>query len=284
MRYIDTSSFTPPAAWLEKAKKAYVKTESETNPKDRSRVVRERAYVWAELKASLATLSNNKCWYCETEQERSDNHVDHFRPKNQVAECKGHRGYWWLAFEWTNYRFCCTYCNSRRVDEEHGSDGGKQDHFPLFEEGDRAYCPEDDIASEDPCLLDPTVAMDPVLLWFNDEGRIVPKYPDNVRGKLRAEKSIELYHLNYFATEQKRLRSYRDIRDSVAAGKRAFRRAMCAATRAERESAEELLIEVIERLMKAIASDRQFSVAARTYLMGFRDSEHDWIDSVLRGH
>ena len=284
MRYIDTSRFAPPDEWLERARRALSEAKSTTNSGDRTEVVRANSSVWTELKDRLANLSNNKCWYCETEQERSDNAVDHFRPKNRVAESPKHEGYWWLAFDWTNYRFCCTYCNSRRRDKEHGSAGGKQDHFPLLVEDNRAYRPEDDIEAENPCLLDPTVATDPGLLWFNDEGRAVSRYPDREHRNLRAEKSIELYNLNYFVTEEKRRRLYRRIKTLVSKGNRCFVQSISATAPAERELAEEMLTQVMSELMDAISSREQFSAAARTYLLGLRDAENDWIDDVLRAH
>lgn len=284
MRYIDTRSLVPPDGWSERAKRAFREAASVTDPRERAKVVNAHSSIWTELKNRLADLSNSKCWYCETEQERSDNAVDHFRPKNRVAECRKHEGYWWLAFDWTNYRFSCTYCNSRRRDKEHVTTGGKQDHFPLLEEGGRAYRPEDDIEVEDPCLLDPTVAMDPILIWFDDEGRVIPRYPDDERRNLRAEKSIELYNLNYFATEEKRRRLYRKIRGLVSKGTQCFERSMSAATAAERAFAEDMLTQVMQELMDAISPREQFSAAARTYLLGFSDARHDWIDDVHRAH
>ena len=102
-------------------------------------------------------LSDDKCWYCESKQIRLDRHVDHYRPKNSVAECADHPGYWWLAFRSYNYRYSCTYCNSRRVDQRSGQAGGKADHFPLRDESRRAFSPDDPIDDEQPTLLDPTV-------------------------------------------------------------------------------------------------------------------------------
>jgi len=73
-----------------------------------------------DIDPSLEQLSREKCWYCETKQERSNMAVDHFRPKSGVAECAAHPGYWWLALAADNYRFACTYCNSLLKDGEAG--------------------------------------------------------------------------------------------------------------------------------------------------------------------
>src|SRR5688572_20560587 len=123
------------------------------DPKARAALINKKR-IWGQLNELLGKLSNEKCWYCESTQKRSDMAVDHFRPKNSVAEDKAD-GYWWLAFDWKNYRYSCTYCNSRRVGDE-GETGGKQDHFPLL--GDRGTAEQsvkDLDAREKPALLDP---------------------------------------------------------------------------------------------------------------------------------
>lgn len=284
MRYINNKPLALPAGWSDRARVALEEAELAADPKDRTKAVNARSGVWAELKDNLASLSNNKCWYCETEHERSDNAVDHFRPKGRVAESTEHQGYWWLAFDWRNYRFSCTYCNSRRKDRKRGKIGGKQDHFPLIDECNRALQPEDDIDAEEPCLLDPTVATDPNLLWFNDEGRAVPKCPNDEYSNLRAEESIELYNLNYLPTEEKRRNLYREIEDLVVKGNRCFKQFKLATTPVERALAKNMLTQVMEYLMDAISPHTRFSAAARAYLMGFRDDKHEWIDDVLRTH
>lgn len=283
MRYIDTHGFVLPNGWLEEAEEALEAAKTADPGRRRAKVVNDHSSVWTELKERLAKLSHNKCWYCETRYERTDNEVDHFRPKNDVTGCSGHKGYWWLAFDWTNYRFSCTYCNRRRKDKKTGSTGGKGSHFPLWNEDARAHCPEDPIEEETPCLLDPTVAMDPGLLWFNDEGNAVAARSDNERWKLRAEKSIELYHLNYFATKEERQRLYVRISFLLRKGTRCCKRAINAVTKAEADAAEEMLTLVIRELVDTMAPDKQFSAAARAYLTGFRDTEFGWVvDNVFR--
>src|SRR5882724_5509637 len=100
--------------------------------KARHQAINKKSSVWRAAEEALRLASYNKCWYCESLQERSDKPVDHFRPKNNVIEAKGHPGYWWLAFDWKNYRYSCTYCNSKRRDVDGGTEGGKQDHFPIL--------------------------------------------------------------------------------------------------------------------------------------------------------
>ena len=73
-----------------------------------------------------------KCAFCESRTSSSyPGDVEHFRPKaycqvlgapsnkndvggNAPGRKKGAKtgGYWWLAYEWSNYLYCCNRCNS----------------------------------------------------------------------------------------------------------------------------------------------------------------------------
>ena len=196
-----------PDGWPDRAQRAEAAVAI-ADPDDRSDAVNRHSDVWRDLKVTLRTASHGKCWYCESIEIRSDNAVDHFRPKNAVAECHDHNGYWWLAFDWRNHRFCCTYCNSRRIDQATELGGGKAGHFPLKDEAHRARTPNDALDAEEPVLLDPTVAADPGLLWFDESGEVAPHpicgHSDRYT-HLRATTSIELYHLNHqYLVEQRK--------------------------------------------------------------------------------
>lgn len=166
-----------------------------TTAGDRKKYIDEHAHCWRALRGTLETASMNKCWYCETDRKRTDFAVDHFRPKNRVAECTSHNGYWWLAFELGNFRLSCTYCNERRVNFE--TDGGKADHFPLVDESARCMTPNGDLELEEPELLDPLAEFDAGLLRFDSDGDVNPRFGTDLDdiGHQRAAKSIALYHL-----------------------------------------------------------------------------------------
>lgn len=148
-----------------------------------------------------------------SKEDRSDNPIDHFRPKNKVVECDGHPGYWWLAFDWRNYRFTCTYCNSRRVNIE--TAGAKHDHFPLLQPAIWDMC-ETDCNNEKPTLLDPCDIDDCSLLTFNinDYASVITD-DETLEEYIRAVRSIELYHLNYNPTKRARKIIYFKIRKLV---------------------------------------------------------------------
>lgn len=125
----------------------------------RSKAINNKSNVWRTFGESVKSLSNEKCWYCESLEDRSYMPVDHFRPKSCVNECPDHDGYWWLAFEWMNYRYCCIYCNSHTTGKN--SSGGKQDHFPLVNPPNWVREENGDLLTEEPMLLDPCDPDDP---------------------------------------------------------------------------------------------------------------------------
>jgi uncharacterized protein (TIGR02646 family) len=161
--------------------------------------------VWADLKAERAKLSHNKCWYCESRQTRADNAVDHFRPKSK---------YPWRAFSINNFRFACTFCNSRRTNSETGEVEGKGDFFPLFEGSQRATRDED-IDTEQPVLLDPCVAADVSLLDFRADGTPCPAEPGQHKLARRAIESIRFYHLDQPELNEQRRRLALRIEDWI---------------------------------------------------------------------
>lgn len=152
--------------------------------------------VWREFYNLLPEALKKKCWYCETDEIRSDMPVDHFRPKNKVEDAESHDGYWWLAFDWGNYRCACTFCNSRRVFEE--TKGGKACRFPLENPEQRAFGPEDhqNLSNERPYFLDPFNPDDEKLLWFDNDGLPVPRPDAGAGQKVKVENTIEIFHLH----------------------------------------------------------------------------------------
>jgi uncharacterized protein (TIGR02646 family) len=186
-----------PSNWEETAIEAR-KAARTAAAKARAVTIDVHQKVWSSLKDQLRALSYKKCWYCESKDVRSDNAVDHYRPKNRVHEAQEtHDGYWWLAFEWSNYRFTCTFCNSRRTSVD-GTKGGKADHFPLHDENKRALKAGTE-RDEFPMLLDPVADLDYSYLWFLESGEVVPKFEEKENKLLhdRAAISIDKYHLHH---------------------------------------------------------------------------------------
>lgn len=200
MIHINIDGKCPPEDWFRRAeelKEELIRIES---PEERKRVIERNQRHWADLKDWLLELSNGKCWYSEAKELVSDYHVDHFRPKNLARQLDGteREGYWWLAFDWRNYRISGSICNSPHC----GADGvthGKADYFPLKEGCIPATYPNCDLEEEIIYLLDPTDPLDPILLTFDESGLSKPsaEYEEALVFK-RANITIKLLHLNYY--------------------------------------------------------------------------------------
>lgn len=182
----------PDPEWFEKAAKARKGAGARTGTK-RARYISGKSEIWTELRPMMVQMSAGKCWYCETKIKRDYHDIDHFRPKNEVEGAES--DYWWLAFDHTNYRLACPFCNRERNDDEFPK-VGKGTHFPLLNPSERATCPEDDLSREIIKLLDPTNPGDPDLLNYNEYGLPITSSNACTRElKERVDESIIRYHL-----------------------------------------------------------------------------------------
>lgn len=138
-----------------------------------------RESVWKGYKRHFSGAQYGKCGYCESYVlATGTGDVEHFRPKGKVSkllaagremartsnvegrqlEEVSAQGYWWLAYEWTNWLFACERCNV----------GWKRTLFPVAERRDLAPDVEDTAL-----LLDPYGKVDPAdHLAFDEFGQI----------------------------------------------------------------------------------------------------------------
>jgi uncharacterized protein (TIGR02646 family) len=269
--FIDTSRLSPSDAWLAKAEEALELMLAASTRAERSEILRLRARLWSRIKRDLESLSGGKCWYCEARQSRSRMAVDHFRPKGRLRDiAPEHEGYWWLAFDISNYRLSCTFCNSAVKDEDDVTKG-KQNFFPLVDENARARTPRDDLDRERPILLDPTRAVDPPLLFFDADGRVHPHprlAPEGTVRFERARATIELLNLNHPGLRDKRKRLNRRLNRELRAAMRYWPGFV---KEADPDSA--LFEESCEALKQAIAEYAQLAATARCYLRGRRTGD-----------
>jgi uncharacterized protein (TIGR02646 family) len=158
-----------------------------------------RHAIWSVLKRCLASAGNEKCWYCEVDSRRSPCDVDHFRPKLGITvddtQLAGHLGYYWLAYEWRNFRFSCIRCNRPEKDEG-GVLRGKDNEFPLFDEASRCTNSSGSLASERPRLLDPCHDADCNLLAHPINGEVKPSAEEGTWEYFRAEYTIRRLGFN----------------------------------------------------------------------------------------
>ena len=268
MRYVDRSKLVKPTGWNQRAQTASKAVANGDDPNNHST-------VWRELKDGLAKLLHDKCWYCESPIDRSDNAVDHFRPKNRVSDAvKAHAGYRWLAFDESNFRYACTYCNSRRKDQDGGSSGGKADRFPLINEAQRVYR-AGSVEEEQPLLLDPCEMSDWRLLGCHQENGQPCATSTEPLSKQRAEVSIEIYHLHYEPTCKRRHQAAVQLIADVDEGKRLFDLVTQDRTRVSDFKA------VAARLRRTIDRDSPFSGDMHFLLRGQRCEAHPWIQELL---
>ncbi|WP_263064402.1 HNH endonuclease family protein [Dickeya dadantii] len=133
--------------------------------KERNELFDKHSGHWGKLKPWLLALSDGKCWFTEARDIASHLDVEHFRPKKAARNAKGPErdGYWWLAFDYMNFRIAGTVPNRK-----------KGVWFPLrYGSPCSTYtyrCEGDEI----PHFLDPTNAHDVTLLAFDEEGKAVP--------------------------------------------------------------------------------------------------------------
>ncbi len=132
---------------------------------DRNALIDTEKPHWNQLKPWLLALSGGKCWFSEAREVYSHYDVEHFRPKKEAKAFDGdvRDGYWWLAFDYMNFRACGNVGNRKK--------GG---WFPL-KQGSlystyAVQCEE----SETPYLLDPIDDHDVSLIAFDEEGKAVP--------------------------------------------------------------------------------------------------------------
>ncbi|MCL1665787.1 hypothetical protein M2T78_16090 [Elizabethkingia ursingii] len=203
MRYININDLKLPANWAERAKKLNTDLANAATQEERS-IILDNNPIWQELFIPLSNLSKGKCWYSEALEVMSDRDVDHFRPKNKAKNINGidrgdEDGYWWLAYDYENYRFSSQYSNQRRKHkfDKTKDTGGKGIYFPLFA-GSPVAKTKPTCFDEHIMLLDPCDEDDPSLLTFNSKGEAIPNVNAvlDVNERVRVEVSIKLYNLD----------------------------------------------------------------------------------------
>lgn len=198
MKYIDLSKIDPNApdviSWVKKANN-HLAVLSKLITHEQRRDYLDKHSFWADFKPILKSIYGELCWYSDYNLEGgSFGHVDHFRPKNCSKNLNKEiilkDGYWWLAYDYTNFRLSCDYCNIK-----------KNDYFPI--DGTPAPNPNKD---DDPLLLDPCNKEDWYLIDCGDDGKIIPLTSDE-KNKKRVYLSNTAYGLDNFCNARKKIRN-----------------------------------------------------------------------------
>lgn len=187
MRHIVIGSQKPNATWLLKADGLTKQLLAATTNVKRHKIIDDNQKVWGEIKKFLKNINYGKCWYSESKEDFSYMHVDHFRPKKAAfgIDKKDYGGYWWLAFEWTNYRYCGSIGNVN-----------KKDKFAVVLKT-KAKSDNEPIADEQYYFLDPLRRSDTEKLTFDQEGRAIPlSTKDTDWDYIRAKYTVDNLKLN----------------------------------------------------------------------------------------
>ncbi|PPT91989.1 hypothetical protein XaraCFBP7407_20545 [Xanthomonas arboricola pv. arracaciae] len=154
---------------------------------ERNALIDANSAHWGALKDWLLALSGGKCWFSEVRDLYSHYDVEHFRPKKKAKALDGAErdGYWWLAFDYMNFRACGNVGNRKK--------GG---WFPL-QQGSLcstfdARCEE----SEAVYLLDPIDDNDVSLIAFDEEGKVIPMPDSSLWEQERVRETVSRLKLN----------------------------------------------------------------------------------------
>jgi len=183
---------TPPQDWVQEAEAATLQLRNAADQAAREVIITENEALWRDdrIRNWLLGQFNNKCWYSEAQDSVSSIHVDHYRPKGRVKQETGadpEGGYWWLAFQWDNYRICGQLLNVK-----------KGDLFPISE---GVRCTPDNPVSlqlEAPMLIDPLTDQTRLISYEKDEDACIAVVAAGIgqADQNRAEKTIEIMGLN----------------------------------------------------------------------------------------
>lgn len=199
MRYIDlnlipTGKGTYMKKWLTYAKRHSENVAAMLTPQERKTYIDDHKY-WSKVKGTFINIFGNKCWYSDMDLSIDFGDIEYFRPKGKSWDEKKtiilKDGYWWLAYDYKNFRLSCAVCNQG---------GGKENYFPL-----RAGCVPAQVngaLENDYLLLDPCDQDDVKLIGFDLNGAVMPITTD-VWKIYRVKKTEEILNLGRFNEARK---------------------------------------------------------------------------------
>lgn len=233
------------------------------NQQERSKYLTKNG-SWRLLKKWLSKASGHKCWYCEAKSNRAPFDVDHFRPKLGItvdgAELAGHTGYYWLAYEWSNFRLSCQRCNRPEKDELTVLHG-KANEFPIQSEATRCAAPAISFAAESPRFLDPCIEADCALLAHGIDGEVKPAAPVGTWDYQRARYTIDRLGFNEWNTPESRRSRWQTLATLLTLVGDTVNQA------------------VIDELNRHISYDNEYSSFFRSAIGTHRDKA--WVEALL---
>ncbi len=245
---------------------------------------------WNQLQPIMLGLSHNKCWYSEGPIGPNDFEIDHFRPKSKSREKIDYTnpdskskvlkedGYWWLAYEWFNYRLSGIYPNKLRRDRLGDCDEvkGKGDCFPLDLVNGRIANDEENINCEESILLDPLNPVDVSLLTF-EKGIPIPATND-LEEINRVNQSIFYYHLDLDQLNRDRKIVWDECVSHIEDAKEAIDNSLT------RENKKSMMDKCYRELIKMVDSEtRPYTSSAKACIMVYSELlGYDWLKLLVR--
>ncbi|WP_162128421.1 HNH endonuclease family protein [Flavobacterium phycosphaerae] len=259
MIFINIDNYEPEHDWLERADNLTTQLLAAATPEEITTIITDNENLWGQLKQHFCDILRRKCWYSESINDFAHCHVDHFRPKARAIDEQGNDqgGYWWLAFNWRNYRYSAPAGNVR-----------KRDYFHV--NANKATTPADALENEDIRFLDPTEPDDPDKLKFNNEGIVSPKSDnENSRDNIQAEYTIRRMNLNMVGLVEGRKDKYRKTARLIRQTEELLALQAVTFDLARRQSIKAKQLELFE------LSNRfsEYSAAVKYCL---RESGHEW--------
>lgn len=246
---------SPNQNWLDRANALLQQLVVAPDHAARCTIIDANQALWGELREWLLSLSNDKCWYSEARDVFSYLDVEHYRPKKGLkrkVRAVEQPGYWWLAFDWANYRICGQVGNKK-----------KGTFFPLSAASPVATYGGLGTNNEIPLLLDPIVEGDPELLSFNEDGSATPHTDAAPIEKLRVEETIRRLNLNYCRLTRARQRVWQRCRQLIEECRAVATGNPEALGPADIEAARQKRAE----LRRMVRGDAEFSAMAKACLM-----------------
>lgn len=241
-------------AWLAKSKQLVADMaalEAAGKRDERNALIAANGAHWGVLKEWMLALSDKKCWFSEVRELYSHYDVEHFRPKKEAKALDGTErdGYWWLAFDYMNFRVCGNVGNRKKGGWFPLKDGSLYSSYA-------APCEE----SEARYLLDPIDDDDVSLIAFDEEGKVIPAPGTSAWEQERVNVTVKRLKLNEhvpLAEERRKVWQKVDglIEDFYAA------KAKC--SHGNNPAAKAKLLEVRSRVREMTKRSAELSAVAR---------------------
>jgi hypothetical protein len=249
-------------AWIEKSTslvERLAELDAAGERDERNALIERNSGHWGKLKPWLLHLSHGKCWFTEARDIASHPEVEHFRPKKSARNIKGPErdGYWWLAFDYMNFRIAGNVPNRKKGVWFPIRYGSRRSTY-------RRRCEGDEVIH----FLDPTNAYDVGLIAFDEEGRAIPTPGISRWEHVRARRTIDLLKLSeHQALADERRKVWQRATVLINAFEQARRNAAHSAAEKERARAS------ANDLKRMMAADAELSAVARWCVL-LRNDRH----------